>query len=292
MMSNRSVPFFRDYLRVLGACVSYVEAARRLNISEDWVYKNLSASKSASKTPDVTSVFLFESEEGDGEPRWFHQHVKSAITNSIQAIEAAARNRALHGVYTVAKFQGRTVYQIDPDLEELGFEGVEAYRRDENGKPLPELVWTAPSTDLVLGILAANSKTYKKNSTIDVNMRGGGVVMMPLREPAKIAAPLPMVEIIRDAIAEPERVAVDEQPPADFNEIDMRVTDTPAEPLDDEADASLTPAPASGPVIRAETPPEYVSGPNPLIAPRNGRPLSDLERDLLSKLPSVTNRRA
>jgi hypothetical protein len=293
-MSNRSVPFFRDYLRVLGATVSYVEAARHLNISEDWVYKNLSASKAASATPELPSVFLFEAEEGDGEARWFHDHVRSAVSNSIEAIEAAARSRALHGTYTTAKFQGKTVFKEDPMLigidddllEMLGYK--DRLMRDERGRPVPEQVWTPPSTDLVLGILAAHSKRYRKQSsiTMDVNARmSGGVQVIGSKPAPQISAPLPLVEIVQDAIAEPERASTDEEPPTDFKELDdIAATDTdPATGSNDPVEPAPTPA---EPMIRAETPKEYA-----LIAPRNGRPLSELEKSLLSALPSSLNRK-
>jgi hypothetical protein len=248
----RTASFFRDYLKVLGATVSYVEAARRLNISEAWVYKCISASQAASKTPELPSVFLFEAEEGDNEPRWFHDHVRSAVSNSIEAIEAAARSRALHGTYTDAKFRGATVYKLNPDwIDEgmrdlLGLTEADKYLR-VNGKLVPEQVWTAPPEALIGLVLSAHSKRYRKQTsiTMDVNTRMSGGVQVIGNKPApSIAAPLPMVEIVQEAIEEPERAATDEEPPADFTELDdIAATDTPAGPIDDEADAE--PAPVS-----------------------------------------------
>jgi hypothetical protein len=303
MMSNRSVPFFRDYLRVLGATVSYVEAARRLNISEDWVYKCLSASKAASATPELPSVFLFEAEEGDGEARWFHDHVRSAVSNSIEAIEAAARSRALHGTFTAAKFQGKTVYKEDPTLigvddQLLDMLGLpDRLLRDERGCPVPEQVWTPPSTDLVLGILAAHSKRYRKQSsiTMDVNARMSGGVQIVGNKPApQISAPLPLVQIVTDAIAEPERAATDEPEPADFSEIDepdMTVTGTPI--ADESDDAEPAPVSAPAPVmIKEPTPTQYAPPPQtgPLAPPR--RRLSPLEMDLLGRANGTPEQRS
>jgi hypothetical protein len=298
---NRSVEFFRTYIRVLGATVSYVEAARRLNLSEAWVYKCLSSSKAASAAPDVPSVFLFEAEEDDGEPRWFHDHVRSAVSNSIEAIEAAARSRALHGTFTAAKFQGKTVYKEDPTLlgvddQLLDMLGLpDRLLRDERGRPVPEQVWTPPSTDLVLGILAAHSKRYRKQSSVDVNLSArlsGGVQVIGNKPAPSIAAPLPMlVEIVQEAIEEPERAATDEEPPADFTELDdIGVTDTPAEP--DEPEPEAAPTPPAPVMIRAATPTEYAppTQAGPLAPPR--RALSPMERDLLTRLNGTPEQRS
>jgi hypothetical protein len=280
-MSNRNVNFFRDYLRVLGACVSYAETARRLGvISENWVYKCLAASKAASAMPEVPSVFLFEAEADDGEPRWFHEHVRAAVTNSIEAIEAAARSRALHGTYTVAQYKGQTVYKVDPALISFSDEDLEAYGFPDrylriDGKLQPELVWQPPSTDLVLGILGAHSKRYRKanaGTTVNVNAQSG-VQIVERRKP-ELPAPLPMV------------TNVDPADYAEIDEPDLAVTDTDPDALPVAPAIQPEDRPEPGPVIREATPPEYAPEPAPILASqRAGRPLSDLERDLLSKLP-------
>jgi transposase-like protein len=297
MMVKKSPEFFsQQYLPVLGACVSYAETARRLSINENTVYVWLRQSREAMKRGDDPSDYFFEFED---ETKWFHEHVKSAVSNSIQAIEAAARSRALHGTYTVAKFQGQTVYKIDPDWfdEEmrdlLGLGEGDKYLR-ENGKLVPEMVWSPPAGDLVMAILAANSKRYRKQSSVSIDMQSrvsGGVLVVNGNSPAQVAAPLPVLQVL-DAVAESERPLIDDAAPVDDaepGEDDMTVTDTPSSPPATEISAPLPPAPAS---VRfsTPTPPEYQPGPNVLIQPRNGRPLSDLERDLLSKLPNSLTR--
>lgn len=281
-MSNRNVPFFRDYLRVLGACVSYAEAARRLNVSENWVYKCLAASKAASAMPEVPSVFLFEEEEGDGEPRWFHDHVRAAISNSIEAIEAAARSRALHGTFTVAQYKGQTVYKIDPALISFSDQDLEAYGFPDrylrvDGKLQPEMIWTPPRADEVAFILAGHSKRYRKvgngGTTVNVNAQGGGVAVIPRSRPAELPAPLPVLKNVTQG----DFAEVDDGLP------DLTVTNTdPNEPPDvppPQPDDRVEPV-----MIREPTPPQYASEPAPILTPR--RSLSSDELALLARLPA------
>lgn len=304
-MVRRSPQFFADkYLPTLSRVCSYLEVSRQLNFNNASTYVWLRQSREAAKRGDDPSDYFFEYE---GEKRFFHDHCKSAITASISDIESNARMRARDGTFTVAKFQGQTVYKINPDwLDEdmrdlLSLGEGDKYLRDARGNMVPELVWSPPSTDLVLAILSSNSKKYARKSSVDVNMRGqiGGVLTLGGPKPPAIAAPLPLVEIIQSE-AEPERVAVDEEQPADFaeipdaDELDFSVTDTapnapPVAPAEEDADP-LPPTPPA-PTFSTPTPPEYQPGPNVLIQPRNGRPLSDLERDLLSKLPASLTRK-
>jgi hypothetical protein len=298
-MTKKSPEFFRDeYLPTLSRTVSYVQTARALGISEASVYVWLRESKAAMTRGDNLSDYFFEY-EGEG-PRWLHQWIRSCHKASISDAEANARARARDGFWRECKFQGRSVPKYSDDwLDEgmrelLGLTDNDKYARDKKtGKLLYEMEWVPPATDLVIAVLQANSETCRRRSSVDVNMRAqvsGGVMMVGGPRAPSIAAPLPVAQIVADAIAEPER-ATSDAPEADFAEIDeqepdMTVTDTPAEPVEDEADAEPAPTTAPEPMIRAETPKEYQLGLDQLIVPRGSRPLSDLERDLLSKLPS------
>lgn len=306
-MTKKSPERFRQYVRLLSARVSYVDTSRAMGDDPGMIFHWLSESRAAAERGDDPSIYFFEYNEGEGF-KWLHEHLRSCITQNIEAIEAQARARALHGTYTEAKFQGRTVYKINPDLEMLGFEGAEAYERDANGKPIPELVWVPPSTDLVLGILAAHSKRYRKQSSVNVNMNSrvtGGVMVIEPKRPAQIAAPLPILEIIDQ---EPERTPTDERAPMDEAELaellgddEYTVSDTMPDAPAPAAAADFTPLPMREPepeperVIREPTPPMYA--PTPLAAPltqaeRSGRPLSALERDLLSRARGTPEQRA
>jgi hypothetical protein len=303
-MTYKSPEFLTEYVRILNEVVSYADCNRRLGMAESTVFVWLRASKAAAERKDDPSEWLLEI---DGEKRYFHQFCRQASVNAVENIAANAIVRARDGVWTEAKFQGNTVYRLNPDwIDEsmrylLGLTDADKYLR-VNGRLVPELVYTPPSTDLTAFILAANSKRYRKQSsvTVDARVSGGGVFRWESEKP-KVAAPIP-VEMIEDASKfapaelavfaeitdEPERPLTDE-----IAATDTDPDEPPAVPVDEPEPEPATPTPpATGPVIATPTPPEYQpAGPNPLIVPRSsGRPLSDLERDLLSKLPGGLSR--
>ncbi len=69
----------------------------------------------------------------------FHEHCKSAIAEARQILDDEMIQRAL-GYDKVLTRRGRVVYKIDQGLVGLGFQGPDAYLRDENGNPVPETV--------------------------------------------------------------------------------------------------------------------------------------------------------
>jgi hypothetical protein len=304
MMTLKSPQFFRDeYLPMLSRTVSYVQTARALGISEASIYVWLRESKAAMTRGDDPSDYFFEY-EGEG-PRWLHQWAKLAIKASISDTEANARARARDGFWRECKFQGRSVPKYSDDwLDEgmrelLGLTDKDMYARDpKTGKLVYEMEWVPPATDLVIAVLQANSETYRRRSSVDVNMRAqvsGGVMLVGGNRPAapKIAAPL--LEIVQDAIAEPERASTEEEPLADFTELDepdTTVTDTPAEPVDDEPDTEPVPTPTAPVSYSVPTPPELAPTlqTGPLAPPR--RALSSLERDLLTRLSGTPEQRS
>ena len=70
----------------------------------------------------------------------FHEHCKSAIWEAEVKLLDSMFERALFGYDKVLTRRGRVVYKIDQDLVGLGFQGPDAYLRDENGNPVPETV--------------------------------------------------------------------------------------------------------------------------------------------------------
>ncbi len=258
-MTKKSPEFFCQLLTVLQGTVKNAETCRIMGVTEQSFYYWQTESKKSAERGDSPSVYFFE---WNGSERWLHEHIRACITVSIEAIEAAARGRALHGTTTTAKFQGKTVYKTNPDLEQLGFTGPDAYYRDANGQPIAEEVWSPPSTDLVLAVLAAHSKRYRKQSQVSIDMQArvsGGVMVVggskPIQQAITQAAVLPALEVLDD-----------EQPAeAEFNEV-----------IDDENDVDE--------VLDA---PEPEPAPVPPPAPRPSTatgPLSELQRDLLSRL--------
>ena len=75
-----------------------------------------------------------------GLTRRFHEHCKTAIWVAHQKLEDELLQRALRGYDKVLTRRGRVMYQIDQDLVALGYQGPDAYLRDENGNPIPEAV--------------------------------------------------------------------------------------------------------------------------------------------------------
>ena len=70
----------------------------------------------------------------------FHEHCKSAIWEAHQKLEDEMFQRAFFGYDKVLTHRGRVMYKIDQDLVGLGYQGPDAYLRDENGNPVPETV--------------------------------------------------------------------------------------------------------------------------------------------------------
>jgi hypothetical protein len=294
-MTFRSVPFFRDeYLPTLSRLVSYTQTARALGLGEAIVYVWLRESKAAAKLGDDKSVYFFEY-QGEG-PRYFHQWVKLVHRASIEDIEANARARARDGYWRPCRFQGKTVWRDDPkiagyDDKTLDMLGYPDRLLRINGELQPEMEWIPAGTDLVIAVLQSNSETYRRRSSIDMNVNqrvsGGLMVVGGPRPPA-----LPMVQVIEQAepalddILGPEPVASDEP--------DMTATDTnPDEPVQ-----APGLQPGDRPMIREAPPAEYATVPNPILAPSRGlrppgtgRPLSDAELSILRRtLPSANDR--
>ena len=92
--------------------------------------------------------WIRRSEAGDNgyDVKWqgitqrFHEHCESAIDEAHQNLEDEWLQRALHGYEKVLTHRGRVIYKIDQELVARGFQGPDAYLRDENGKPVPETV--------------------------------------------------------------------------------------------------------------------------------------------------------
>jgi hypothetical protein len=264
-MTKKSTERFIAFLDILQGTTSYAETSRALGQNPTTIWRWLAASKKDAEHPEQPSEYKFAYGEGD-EIKYLHQHVRDAVNMSIEEIESAARGRARSGHYTKSMFQGRVIYQTNPNYDDpemrelLGI--TDPWLRDRNGDRIPELVWHAPSTDLVQMILQAHSKKYRRQSqvNVDVNNRlSGGVMLLNGNQPAaRIAsqsAPLPMVEILESA--EPEPVA--------------RASEADAEDVEAEEPAAVAP-------VQPAPPPN--TGPNPAVR-RSG--LSDLERDLLAR---------
>jgi hypothetical protein len=124
---------------------------------------------------DVPERWWTDSPDYD-EPVRFHTAWDDAKTFGVDSIEKAAINKAL-GQLEPQVFQGRVIYQLDPDLVDLGATGAAAYLRDENGKPIPETVMKQDS-DLMQFILKARKpEVYGNKQSIDITHQGGVLVV-------------------------------------------------------------------------------------------------------------------
>lgn len=113
----------------------------------------------------------------DGETRRFHEWFHDAMNDAVDRIEEAAFKLAGGTHKEVLVFKGRVQYQEDPDLVALGFEGSEAWLRDENGRPIPETI-DKLDPDMTRFILKAHRpEKYVATQKIDVKHSGGVLVV-------------------------------------------------------------------------------------------------------------------
>jgi hypothetical protein len=128
-------------------------------------------------------------EEGEGPVTTrFHEAWDSAIELGTDRVEAAMFHRAI-GYREVMTFQGRVMYQMDPDMLRLGLTGAEAYLKDEFGAPIPETV-EKQDPDLQMFIMKGRrAKFYGDKKQVDLNVRGGVLVVgMTAKTPADLNA--------------------------------------------------------------------------------------------------------
>jgi hypothetical protein len=85
--------------------------------------------------------------------------------------------RALLGYDKVLTYRGRVMYQIDQGLEGLGFQGPDAYLRDENGNPVPETVRKADKKAMRFILKWYRPGTWGKHPKIDAPREGGVLVI-------------------------------------------------------------------------------------------------------------------
>jgi hypothetical protein len=184
----------------------------------------------------------------------------------------------------------RTVGWTEDEREAYGFPR-DGLLRDEQGRVIQNTIHREPPIEAVLRVLEMSfGEEYTPTTNTNVINKDTGVSRAdPISD--KMAVPpkpvRPQLEVLSDVPAdEIDDLLGPEPEPLDDAEPDLDTDDDEPEAI---AEPERLTVP-SGPMIRTATPPQYQAGPNPLIAPRAGRPLSDLERDLLSKLPSSVNR--
>ena len=101
-----------------------------------------------------------------------NQRSMRPIKNSDQWLE-----RALLGYEKVLTHRGRVMYKIDQDLVGLGFQGPDAYLRDENGKPVPETVHKEDTKAQLHVLKRHRPDTWGKRPKRDAPREGGVLVI-------------------------------------------------------------------------------------------------------------------
>ena len=107
----------------------------------------------------------------------FHEHCETAIWEARQKLKDAMLQRAIIGYYKVLTRRGRVMYKIDPGLERLGFQGPDAYLRDENGTPVPETVRKVDTKAQLSVLKRYRPNTWGKRPKIDAPREGGVLII-------------------------------------------------------------------------------------------------------------------
>ena len=114
--------------------------------------------------------------EWEGLERRFHEHCESAIAEAHQILDGEMIQRAW-GYDKVLTRRGRVMYKIDESLAARGFQGPDAYLRDENGNLVPETIRKV-DTKAQLSILKRyRPNTYARYPEIEA-LREGGVLII------------------------------------------------------------------------------------------------------------------
>ena len=107
----------------------------------------------------------------------FHEHCETAIWVAHQKLIDIMFQRALLGYDKVLTRRGRVMYQIDQDLVALGYQGPDAYLRDENGNPIPETVRKVDTKAMLFILKWYRPNTWSKRPKINVPRAGGVLVV-------------------------------------------------------------------------------------------------------------------
>ena len=107
----------------------------------------------------------------------FHEHCKSAIWEAEHKLLDRMFERAFFGYDKVLTRRGRVVYKMDQGLVGLGYQGPDAYLRDEDGNPVPETVRKADMKAMRFILEWYRPDTWGKHPKRNVP-RGGGVLVV------------------------------------------------------------------------------------------------------------------
>ena len=119
----------------------------------------------------------FDLEYGEEKKR-FHLHFEDAREVAVQMVEDEYFRRAIEGYYEILSDKGRVIYQRDPELEALGYEGPAAYLLDETtGRPIPERIHHQDPEVMLAVLRQWRRDKWGQHANIDHKVHGGVLVV-------------------------------------------------------------------------------------------------------------------
>jgi hypothetical protein len=247
-----------------------------------------------------------------GETLPFHKAVNGARRMALHEMRGRFEEKNVLGWDEPIFYMGMPTWKPDPRVIGIADEDIRemltGYRdgllRDANGACIQNTIHHNPPVAAVLRSLEmAFPGEYRPGTTSQVSIASNvaiGVNFPKPRDysgkpPAIPPAPaLPQLQILpeTDELQIPETEDDDELRAMLGEDEPAEVTDTPPETYAEFVPEQPKQAEPEPVMIAEPTPEKYQPGANPLIQPRNGRPLSDLERDLLARLPGKLSRPA
>ena len=107
----------------------------------------------------------------------FHEHCESAIWEAEIKLRDMMFERAFLGYDKVLTRRGRVMYKIDQDLVSQGYQGPDAYLKDENGNPIPETIRKVDKKMQRSFLEWHRANRWGKHPKIDAPREGGVLVI-------------------------------------------------------------------------------------------------------------------
>ena len=107
----------------------------------------------------------------------FHELCKFAIDEALQKLLDLMLERAFFGYDKVLTYRGRVMYKIDQGLVDRGYEGPDAYLRDENGNPIPETVRKVDMKAMRFWLVWHRPEKWGRQRKVEAPREGGVLVI-------------------------------------------------------------------------------------------------------------------
>ena len=106
-----------------------------------------------------------------------HELCKLAIDEAVQILLDLVLERAFFGYAKVLTYRGRVMYKIDQGLVGLGYQGPDAYLRDENGNPIPETVRKVDMKAMRFWLAWHRPEKWGRQRKVEAPREGGVLVI-------------------------------------------------------------------------------------------------------------------